>query len=297
MSDKIKNEIVVVGTVYPGIEKYINDYVSSMNDQSTNEFDLLIANDGLKKFKIALESKKHFCKTIDVCGTVSSNRRNIINCAIEMGYKKIVFTDCDDVFEINRIEHVNELLEHNAVVVNDLDLINENGIQQVPRYFSARFNEASKINEDMIRSGNIMGLSNTAVCSETLKNIPALGEGDSIAFDWYLWACVFHLENDAYFTGKTSTKYRIYGNNTAGLPQLLNENNISKGIKVKQQHYKLMRKFDPLYVDLHNQFKELSSKWKNKTWRVNYIDALKDNCIVNHMWWENIRPASEIGLV
>ncbi len=294
---KRKNEMVVVGTVYPGIEKYISDYFLSLNNQSMNEFDVLIANDGLSEFEITLDSNKHLCKSLNVNGTISSNRRNVISHAIEMGYKKIVFTDCDDTFEQNRIEVLCELLGRNAVVVNDLDLTNEDGIQQTTKYFSQRFNDADKINENMIRTGNIMGLSNTAVCIEALNDIPALIEGDSIAFDWYLWACVFQSGIDALFTSKTSTKYRVYGKNTAGLPQVLNESNVRKGIEVKQQHYKLMSKFNRVYDELHCEFEELSGKWKNKTWRNEYINALKDNFIGNHMWWENIRPPSEVGLV
>lgn len=294
---KRKNEMVVVGTVYPGIEKYIGDYFSSLNEQSINEFDVLIANDGLGEFEVTLESNNHFYNSINVNGTVSSNRRNVICRAIEMGYQKIVFTDCDDTFEKTRLEVVNELLDRNAVVVNDLDLTNEDGMEQESKYFSRRFNEANKINEEMIRAGNIMGLSNTAVCTEALNEIAALLEGDSIAFDWYFWACVFQSGIDALFTSKTSTKYRIYGNNTAGLPQVLNESNIRKGIEVKQQHYKLMGKFNHVYAELHSEFIELSSKWKSKAWRNDYINALKDNFIENHMWWENIRPPSEVGLV
>jgi len=294
--NKISNEVVVIGTVYPGVEKYLDDYFSSLENQTCQEFDVLIANDGLGDLESVFEENNLHCKSIDVKGTVSSNRRNIMRHAMEMGYQRLVFTDCDDMFEENRIEVVNELLDNAAIVVNDLDITDEKGINIEARYFLRRFSEAEVINEDTIRAGNIMGLSNTAVRVEALNDVPALTTGDSIAFDWYLWACIFHLGNEAHFTGKTSTKYRVYGSNTAGLPQVLNESNIRKGIEVKQQHYELMSQFDPAYSELHSNFNELSNKWVNSAWRNDYIGALKENAVDNHMWWENIRPPSEVGL-
>ena len=50
MIDKRKNEIVVVGTIYPAVSRYISDYLFSLNEQSFNEFDILLANDGLHGF-------------------------------------------------------------------------------------------------------------------------------------------------------------------------------------------------------------------------------------------------------
>lgn len=297
MFDKIQNEVVVIGTVYPGIDKYLNDYISSLKNQTYQDFDILIANDGFSDLRSTFEANSFHCKSFDVKGTVSLNRRSIIRHAMEMGYQKLVFTDCDDMFEKNRLEVVNGLLDNSAVVVNDLDISDENGMDIKAKYFSRRFSEAAKINEKTIITGNIMGLSNTAVRVEALNDLPALTKGDSIAFDWYLWACVFHLGNEAHFTSKTTTKYRIYGNNTAGLPQALNESNVLKGIKVKQQHYKLMSQFNSSYAELYSNFIDLSNKWTNNAWRNDYIGALIENAIDNHMWWENIRPPSEVGLI
>jgi len=295
--DKRKNEIVVVGTIYPAVSRYISDYLFSLNEQSFNEFDILLANDGLHGFDFLSDSCSNFKKIINVSGTAADNRRELISLAIEMGYKKVIFTDCDDTFEKNRLEVINQLLENNSVVVNDLDLTNESGMEQEPKYFSQRFNQGDKINMDMICHGNIMGLSNTAVRIDALSEIFALKEGNSIAFDWYLWACVFQSGHSAIFANNTSTKYRIYGNNTAGLPQMIDETSVCKGIEVKRQHYKLMRTFSSVYDDLYSEFEELSYKWKNKAWRSEYICALNHNAIEKHMWWENIRPRSEVGMV
>ena len=292
----MNNEVVVIGTVYPGVEKYLSDYISSLNNQTTQDFDILLANDGLGDLGSVFKKSNLNCKSVDVKGSISSNRRNIIRHAKDMGYQKLIFADSDDMFEDNRVEVVNELLDVASVVVNDLGLTNKDGVDVSPRYFSPRFNEAEIIKENMIYNGNIMGLSNTAVRIEALADLPALIDGDSIAFDWYLWAGILHNGNEAYFTGKTATKYRIYGDNTVGLPQSYSVNNVCKGIEVKQQHYKLMSQFNSTYSDLYSRFNELNNKCADSVWRDEYIRALEENAIDNHMWWENIQLPSEVGL-
>ena len=66
-----------------------------------NEFDVLIANDGLSEFEITLDSNKHLCKSLNVNGTISSNRRNIISHAIEMGYKNTSDNSESNSLEVN----------------------------------------------------------------------------------------------------------------------------------------------------------------------------------------------------
>jgi len=293
----IANELVAVGTVYPGIEKYLEDYFNSLRNQTSTAFDILIANDGLSNFEVTSWAGDICCNELGVNGSVSSNRRSLIQHAIKLGYKKIVFTDCDDTFEGHRIEIVDDLLSSVPVVVNDLDVTDEKGIDCKGKYFSPRFDEAVTIDKDTIRTGNLMGLSNTAARVEVFVDSPALKIGDPIAFDWYLWASVFHRGFQACFTTRTSTKYRVYGNNIAGMPQAINESSVGKGIEVKRQHYQLMQEISPDYTALYQEFSELCEKWTDHSWRDEYIIRLEDCKVVNHMWWENIRTPSEVGLV
>jgi hypothetical protein len=140
-----------------------------------------------------------------------------------------------------------------------------------------------------------MGLSNTAVRTEKLINSPALKEGESIAFDWYLWSSLLLDEKSACFTSDTSTKYRIYEQNIAGLPQPLDMKNTLKGVEVKFQHYALMSGLSDVYKKLADEFNEVKSKLKNDDWFIQYIEVLKKYAIEAPMWWENIKTPSEIN--
>ena len=295
--ERSKNEIVVVGAVYPGVEFFLDDYFNSLERQTNSEFDLLLVNDGFKGLDSLLEKRSLNWICENVTGSISLNRRILIHKALEMGYRKIIFTDTDDTFEENRVEVLNNMLDKDPVIVNDLDILDIQGNKIIKRYFSKRYSEAEMITKNYLLTGNLMGFSNTAVQSEVFRDIPSLQSGESIAFDWYLWSSVLLLGNNARFTSETSTKYRIYENNTAGLPQLLDEENILKGVEVKRQHYDLMAKLNNEYSALMKEYNWLSKKIEIKPWRQKYIEALKSHAIDNHIWWENIRTPSEVGII
>ena len=286
-----------MGVVFPGVERFIDDYLSSLESQTYTEFDLLLANDGVDGLDVILKGRQlnWFCGLVN--GSIASNRRMLIHKALDMNYQKIIFTDTDDTFEVNRIELASTLLDRHPVVVNDLDITDIQGNESQNRYFLKRFYEKEMITKNTILSGNLMGLSNTAVRKDVLLNCPALAMGDPIAFDWYLWAFVLHDGNKACFTSETSTKYRVYLSNTAGLPQELSENNIIKGVEVKRQHYALLASLSNEYLKLANGFTGVTEKLPNETWRNEYTVALRESAIDSHMWWENIRMPSEVGLL
>lgn len=290
-----ENNLVVIGTLYPGVESYIDDYYDSLRNQTLNKFDILLANDGLRDIKAETRLGEICCRSIKVNGSIAANRRQLIRHVLDMGYRRIIFTDCDDTLEINRVEVANLLLDNADVVVNDLDITDEKGRNKFARYFAPRF-DGTSVDGTTIRFGNIMGLSNTAARIEVFENLPALSCGEPIAFDWYLWACVFELGYCAKFTAETSTRYRVYGENIAGMPQKLDEESIAKGIEVKCQHYELMQKISQEFVDLYREFSDLRSRWTERSWRRGYIKRLRASKSDIHMWWENIRTPLEVGM-
>lgn len=291
-----KNDAVVVGTAYPGLGKFLGSYLDSLERQSCDGFDLLIANDGLNGLDALLAARKLFWSKIDVDGSPSSNRRMLIRRALDLGYRKIIFADCDDTLTENRVEVVIAMLDSDSIVVNDLDTTDAEGNFDKALCFSGRFSDGKIISVSSLRMGNMMGLSNTAARKEVFQGCPAMVSGDLAAFDWYLWSSVLLGGYMARFTSKTSSKYRVHFENTAGLPQLLNEESVAKGVSIKLQYYGLMSALDGSYAKLATEFQQLSNKLTNKGWRMEYIAALKEHQIENHIWWENIRTPSEVGL-
>jgi len=291
-----EKDIVVIGVAYPDTKRFLSDYFDSLERQSCSNFHLLIANDGLENLDILLSARELFWQTMRVSGSASDNRRALIHKAMGLGYRKIIFTDCDDIVASNRVEVIGGMLDTAIVVVNDLDIIGVNGKKVKSSYFSQRFSEQEMITANSLCVGNLIGLTNAGARSEVFKKCPALISGDSIAFDWYLWSSILFSGVEAWFTSETSTKYRIYGSNTAGLPQLIDEDSVIKGVRVKCQHYALIGRLDVKYKLWAAEYLRVGRKMKNNAWRREYILALKENEINNNMWWENIRIPSEVGL-
>ena len=152
------------------------------------------------------------------------------------------------------------------------------------------------INITKLQSGNMMGLTNTAATANALKGCIALQRGEALAFDWYLWSTVLLNANEAVFTNKTTTKYRTYSNNVAGLPQAINNKNVCKGLKVKHEYYKLMSEIKDGYDELAHEFQNGCNKKSDEN-ILKYISALHENKINYPVWWEQVKPPSEVGIV
>ena len=289
--------MVVIGVVYPGVEPFLKDSFNSLERQSRSDFDVLIGNDGLADLNQFLSESKLMWQSIDVNGSHSSCRRILIRKAIDMGYRKIVFADFDDEFEDNRIQVVAELLNESSIVVNDSSLIDLDGNEMTNRYFSQRYSESEMITAEHLRVGNMMGLSNTAALVDVMLENPATMSGDSFAFDWYFWASALLDGKTAKFTSKTATRYRIYGNNMAGLPQPLNMNTVRRGVEVKRKHYLLMKQLESSYEELAEDFQYISDMLKDDEWSSKYLSSLAEKSILNPIWWENIRSTKELNLI
>ena len=51
MNYKKKQNVILLTTVYPGIENYFNDFISSVNAQENSNFQLVIINDNFKNLE------------------------------------------------------------------------------------------------------------------------------------------------------------------------------------------------------------------------------------------------------
>ena len=291
----MRSKCVVLGVVYPAAKDFLEDYFNSLCSQSSTEFDVLLANDGMAGLEQWISFKELDVDVIQVDGSISQNRLDLIREAIGRGYTRIIFSDTDDCLAPNRVEVSVELLQTHSMVVNDLDLMDYEGKVGDSRYFSSRFSEGSSINLGTITAGNLMGLSNTAATAEVLKNCLELDQANTDVFDWYLWSIL--LQNrEAIFTQQTSTHYRVYGENLAGLPQPINRPGVERGIDVKLKHYTLLSKRMPQMQELAIDFENLQNRVNDDVFFESYIESLQQTRLECPLWWENIKLPAEVGL-
>ena len=280
----MNNDVAFLTTIFPMKREYLYDFFNSLTHQTYKKFDLIVVNDGYENFD---EIKREFCSfpiiELKYSSTPAKNREYGINYIKDNNYGILVFGDSDDYFEENRIEKSIELLSSFDIVVNDVSLVNGNGIYS-EKYFSNRIKNNFEIYLNFIYKKNLFGLSNTSINVQILENI--CFEKNLIAVDWYLYTVLLLRKFRAIFTNDTVTFYRQYLGNTIGLNHLSNEQ-MEKGILVKIKHYDLLKN--------ENEVLNALSK-KMHIFKKNY-----ENCVIpptlpkvkNPFWWEEVQLYEE----
>jgi len=281
-----------VGVIHPGIVRFLDDYLKSLENQTLNCFDLVLFNDGCPRIECYLNKYSHLNIYIqDVENlSISKIRKLLIAAVLELGYEIIIFTDCDDMFSNQRVELSINKLQTNQIIVNDFDVVNQDGKILQKKYLSQRIEDKTIVDHGFIRYCNMMGLTNTSVKREVLLKCQPFLDVDLIAFDWFLWTIAVREVSPAIFTTDALTQYRVYDGNTAGLPQKLDQPHVIKGLAVKAKHYRQLQPFESEYYHLYKSFSEAhynaccSNRWLN-----GYLDMLHEEFTDNPMWWENIK--------
>lgn len=281
-------KILLVSFIYLEVEKYLEDFIKSIKQQTYLNFDVLIYNDGANTTQ--LQSLK--CKilnNVEKYGIVELRRAAIVY-AIEKDYDLLVFADSDDLMGIDRMnEIVNAYDSKISFFYNNLFLLGKN------KDFYAGKLPDKICNVDKLKNSNFLGMSHTAINIKKEKKI--LSEmplfKDLIAFDWFLYSYIL-INGGVGIKVDTKTFYRIHENNIAGEVDNITFLKLDTGIKVKKMHYKAMCKLDVSYIELLNQIEKLEERIKNKEFLEKYIYLINKEASENKFWWGNIKFISEI---
>lgn len=211
----MSKKIAFLTTIFPMKEKYLDDFFTSLLNQTYKVFDVIVVNDGFQSFEeIQVKYSQLNIIELKYSNTIAKNREYGINYVVENNYDILIFGDSDDYFTQNRVSKSLELLKNNDIVVNDLSLFDDESIY-VKKYISNRIKNNTLIDFDFIKDKNIFGLSNTALNVAILDNV--YFEDDLVAVDWFLYKKLLKSKNSAIFTNEIETYYRQYENNTVGL--------------------------------------------------------------------------------
>jgi len=208
-------KIAFLTTIFPMKRQFLIDFFNSLNNQTHDNFDVVVVNDGYSNFnEIKLKYGKLNIVELEYSNTPAKNREYGINYCIERKYDILIFGDSDDYFSNNRVELALEALNSNDIVVNDVSLFDNNGTYE-DMYISNRLENDSKVNYDYIKNKNIFGLSNTALKINILSRVSF--DKDLVAVDWHLYKGLLKNGCKAIFTNKAITYYRQHKDNTVGL--------------------------------------------------------------------------------
>ncbi len=216
-----QSKTLLVTFIYPAAIIYLDSLVQDINAQTTENFVLIAFNDGVKNSSYFFKDLKIPYLVYDVIGfNPMEVRFKGLEALAQTSFTKFIFQDSDDGLSSNRIQTVNQLLDKYALVVNDLDLMDEHGEVFKAKIWEARFKQESHFSAQHLSSYNFAGLGNTSITVNLLDYLPPRPASEIIAVDWYLfYVCLLQSGATGYRTSDCTTKYRQHTYNTIGLQQ------------------------------------------------------------------------------
>lgn len=284
------SKTVFITTVFPGIESYLPDFFRSIHIQSYQNFDLLVMNDGLASIKEFLPENFNVHMEMYIprnANNPAAIREEAIEIARNKAYEVVVFGDADDYFQENRVELCLDYLLQEKIIVNELSLVNQEGLLISENYFSNRLLNKQRIDLGFIENKNIFGLSNSAFKMEILRNYHS--DTNVIAFDWFFFTqLLMNSATDALFTNETISYYRQHEQNIIGINEI-SEKKIKKGILAKKEHYRGLSEKSEYFVkyrcEMDFLFNFVDKSIENMAI---YMEIVKKNSVKFPLWWEDI---------
>lgn len=288
-----KQNTVFFVVVFPGIEAYLPQFVTSLVGQTCHDFDLCIFNDGLASDIVArqfapLEGIVH-CSVNDITGTPASIRIEALNALITEGYEYAILGDSDDFFSENRVETCLALLQQYDVVINDLDITDSKGAVQHKGFLSSRLSNLQVLDDHFLLDKNVCGFSNAAINLQKLA--PFTIEEHVLATDWYLFTYALLKGLTMVFSTQAQTYYRQHEANYVGVGEI-SLNKIEQTIRIKYEHYTGLIPMKQSYAELAKKYAGLMQIKDELSATESDADVIRalgvDKSKANLFWWEVI---------
>lgn len=277
------SDTVILTFTYPLIEPYFEDFLKSCENQTNNDFDLIIMNDGFMSLQAMVKLHPTLSTTVkDYNGSISENRLYGLNFVKQRGYKYVILADSDDFFSANRVQKTKELLSQYEIVANEFDLVNIHGAELDVNYISHRLKNGHIVDFESIKSQNILGFSNSAFRTEIIPvnlSIPK----DIAVVDWFFYTILLHVGHKAVFSNEMTTYYRQHSENMIGINNDTPEN-YKKKLTLKAKHYKYLSCSISEFETLAKQYSEVDNLSNSQI-----TNLLQNNKITYPLWWENIK--------
>ena len=277
------SKTVFCSVIFPANLVYFNDFIKSLEQQTDDDFNLLLFNDGIENLDDFLHDTRLNFEIIKIQGTIAETRTFIINYLKKTDFESVIFGDTDDFFSANRVEDSKKLLTKFDIVACDINIVNTNGEILELNYWKNREELKSEINANTIKEYNFLGLGNTALKINILPN-NLVFDKSIIAIDWYLFTVILTKEIKTFFTFNSSVYYRQHEQNIVGRKKITFES-FKKGFKVKLNHYVNLAKCYKEYEELANSFL-MNQHLLSEDF---YKKASINNNIKNPFWWEEIK--------
>lgn len=269
--NKNNRKIIFGSVVYKSAEKYLKDFLTSLEQQGNELFSILLLNDDIgdddlksivSPYALHIECIKYRNRT------PVQLRIELLRQAKLRQADLLILGDCDDYFSHNRVQNIiNTYEEHLDKAFFYNDLVNMNGERLMPEL------PKEVIRFENIGEYNFLGLSNTAVNIDKLSYefIESLKEYHYYIFDWYFYSRILLLGLSGVKVQNCNTIYRLHENNIAGIAEM-SYADIEREITVKKQQYECLEKYNFYYALKLQRYQEKK--------QLEILDKQKQ-----HYWW------------
>lgn len=278
----MRNNIALFVVFYPGIEKFVNDFIYSLRNQSRKDFDLIVVNDGYSNKNIQSLYPDLNIVELEFGSTISKNREYGINYIITQDYEFLILCDADDYYSKDRVALTIEVLAEADIVVNDLNVVSFDKKILVEGYLSNSIGITTNIDLAFLLEKNLLGFSNTGLRVSKLRKVhyPI----DLKIVDWYYYTLLLREGLKVKYVPQNLTFYRQHNDNLIGIGQLTVDL-FRKMSKLKLEHYIYLTQLDPFFSSLKDKYLQLVQMNDNQIESILNIQKTKNKY---PLWWESI---------
>lgn len=276
-----EHDMLCALVIFPGVENYLKDCLTSISNQEYQNFDLLILEDELTINGFSEYISRNYLVENAPSSNPVKNREFIIKYALTHSYEKLVFFDGDDYSEPDRLVYINDYLNYYPLVCHNMRIIDKNGKVVKDRFVNKSTYKSVFCWKDLLYK-NFSGLGNSGYNVKMLKNYIEV-DTSIIAFDWWL-AHLLLKNRKGLFINKVLSSYRQYEENTVSLFEE-NEEEIKKEFNIKTVLYTEMIK--KLNYSLTKK-KEIAKAFIYTIDK--YLEYQKIHKIekIDNLWWNNL---------
>lgn len=276
-------------TIYPGEEAYLKPWYNSVNDQTDNDFDIVIGLDAFTPEQVF----EHVGQKISARFVVADQGATPVEVRtkpIELmvnEYEQVVFTDSDDILHPGRVAAAKEDLRICDLSACALEIVNEDGAG-ADQMFPMKEHVAI---EDLLPVSNVFGLSNTAYRCELLKNLMPFPR-ECVMMDWFMVTKAWLMGAEIYRNPLPLMSYRQHGANTARVIAPFNEKQILNGCRLLKLHYTLLSDYvltrypnkAGLFSEAESRLDIFTNSMEDKAKLNAYLHEL-NRLKEEHIWW------------
>lgn len=275
-------KVALGSVVYQEASKFKSDFIESINNQNTSDFDVILLNDNLKSDGLA-ELVEEISQTVYIVeskigSSIPELRISLIEVAKEMNYDLLILIDFDDTMSSDRIKsNISEFDDQYTFFYNELYYLDSK-----EKFFKSM---PSKVDSILpVLESNFLGLSNTALNLKRVDNdfMNVIKTLQTVAFDWILYSSLLLRGSKGKKVDTCGTFYRIHSQNTAGDTNT-DLKSLKKELDIKLEHYLKLLTLDESFDEIYKGYLELSDLFKKEPSKL--LNKAYNN---NRYWWGSI---------